>query len=315
MKSQFSPIINHVVPLTLILQNDTQAIATLSNELKIRGYAFVKLSPELVSQIDTCMKIMEAFFNLYIDRKKMFEKPPILGYFDVDHKESFRFLTGSRIDEQKMPKTFDEVKNFIHTIDQIMFALTLLCAPTLFPNIMEKTKELDIPLFNLKKQWAMFDVSKYYNDGTRSELNCKEHFDPGLLSISLRSTEPGLQLKDEFGKWIKAPEDKTIAIIWAGDAATKINPQIKHGVHRVINVLNKPRITMWHETCTSAQEFPDLIYQKKVDPYKFEGDTGISMSKSAPSMYTGPKQPVVKQPVTKQTYISELTGLPMFKYQ
>ena len=253
--TKFSPVKNYVVPLTLILQNDKEAIKTLSDELKTRGYTFVKLSPELVNQVDVCMGIIEAFFARYIDYKKAFFKAPIFGYFGVDHKESFRFLTGSRLSEQKLPTGFDEIKNLIHTIDQIMFTVTLLCSPVLFPNIMAKAKELDIPLFNLKKQWGMFDIAKYYNDGTRSELNCKEHFDPGLLSISLRSTEPGLQLKDEFGKWIKAPTDKTIAIIWAGDAATKINPNVKHGVHRVINPPTvpgdlskpKPRISMWHE--------------------------------------------------------------------
>lgn len=313
-----SPVLNHVIPLTLILQNNTEAIMTFSKELMTRGYAFVKLSLELVSQIDSCLKIIDNFFtSVPLEYKKLYAKPPIFGYFNVDHKESFRLLTGSRLDEQKIPKSFNEIKNLIHTVDQIMFALSLICSPILFPDIMKKSKELNIPLFNVKKQWAMFDFAKYYNDGSRSELNCKEHFDPGLLSISLRSTEPGLQLKDEFGKWIKTPEDKHIAIIWAGDAAHKLNPKIKHGIHRVVNsTTGRPRISMWHEICTAYQEHTELLDKdKKLDAYKFEGETGIPMSKSAPPPMssTRPKSP--KNPVKPSIPISELTGLPMFRYQ
>ena len=97
-----------------------------------------------------------------------------------------------------------------------------------------------------------------------------------------------MDLKDENGNWINPPNDDTVAIIWAGDIATKINPEIKHGIHRVINngIVN-PRIAIWHEICTSAQEHRELIYGKSdlkykslIDPVKFEGETGIPMSKS-----------------------------------
>jgi hypothetical protein len=65
----------------------------------------------------------------------------------------------------------------------------------------------------------MFDIARYHNDGSRSEMNCKEHFDPGLLSISLKSSEPGLQLKDEFGRWTKVPENDAFAVIWVTSIA------------------------------------------------------------------------------------------------
>ena len=128
----------------------------------------------------------------------------------------------------------------------------------------------------------MFDIAKYHNDGLRTKINCEEHFDPGLLSLSLRSSEPGLQLKDEFGKWIKTPDDDNIAILWTGEAATKMNPKIKPGIHRVVNptVFGKPRIAMWHEICTGKQEHKELINKKEsIDTHKFQSSTGIPMSK------------------------------------
>ena len=183
----------------------------------------------------------------------------------------------------------------------------------LFPYINEHAKSLDIPLFKEKDKWAMFDIAKYHNDGKRQKINCEEHFDPGLLSLSLRSTQPGLQLKDENGKWIKPPFAKDIAILWTGDAAVKFNPTLKRGYHRVINgELNVPRIAMWHEICISSQEHKELISKPEpekviereakkqkveyeldpkkqnikieLDPKKFEGDSGIPMSKSMSPM-------------------------------
>ena len=45
---------------------------------------------------------------------------------------------------------------------------------------------------------------------------------------------------------------------------------------------------MWHEICTTAQEHTELLAKdKKVNPYKFEGETGIPMSKSA-----SPRSPI-----------------------
>ena len=271
-----------IIPLTSILQDNQTAINAFASDLQKRGFAFVKLGPNLVNQIDLCMLIMEQFFSQQVEYKKKFVKEPIFGYFGVEHKESFRILTGSRLSEHKFPDNFDRVQNLIKIIDRIMHSLVLLCSPVLFPNVITEAKNLDIPLLNTDKSWGMFDIAKYHNDGTRTKMNCEEHFDPGLLSLSLRSTEPGLQLKDEFGRWIIPPNDKTIAIIWAGKAATLINPKIKSGVHRVVNPIKPgiPRISMWHEICTAAQEHTELIYDKKIDPIKTESKTGIPMTKS-----------------------------------
>jgi hypothetical protein len=243
--------------------------------------------------------------------KQKYFKEPIFGYFGVEHKESFRLLTGSRLKEHKFPNNFEDLTSLITKIDSIMESITLILSPTLFPNIKETAKKFKIPFFD-KNRWGMFDIAKYHNDGSRKTLNCKEHYDPGLLSLSLRSSEEGLQLKDEFGKWIKAPIANNIAILWAGKAATDINPKIKPGVHRVSNPLqsNKSRIAIWHEICTTDKEHKELIKNKRtksyepkeiriptylnhkrpfrpmiyktrqVNPYKFESSTGISMSKS-----------------------------------
>ena len=283
----YSPVKNYIISLTSLLQNNKESIDHVAESLLTRGYSFIRLPLELVQQIDTCIEIMETFFSNSLSYKKKYFKEPIFGYYGVDHKESFRLLTGTRMDEQDIPKELSKLKNLINTIDKIMYSISLILSPSLFPNLLTDGQKLNIPLFNMKNQWGMFDVAKYHNNGLRSDLNCRAHYDPGLLSLSLRSTQPGLQLKDEFNKWIKPPEDKNIAILWAGKAASDINSKIKPTIHRVISpdTIGKPRIAMWYEICTSAQEHKELIKKKsektsKIDPLKFEGKTGIPFSKS-----------------------------------
>ncbi len=278
-------ISQQIIPLKSILQNNRIAIDAFGNDLEKRGYAFIRLSPELVNLIDPCVSTIEKFFLQQLEYKKKFVKEPVFGYFGVDHKESFRILTGSRLNEHKFPEGFDNITNLVKIIDRIMHSIILLTSPVLFPNVLAESEKLDVPLLKRNKPWAMFDFSKYYNDGTRTKLNCEEHYDPGLLSFSLRSTEPGLQLKNENGRWVIPPIDKTVAIIWAGNAATIINPKIKHGIHRVVNPIKSgvPRISMWHEVCISAQEHTELLQKQKLGLSKMQSE--ISSPKIMPNSF------------------------------
>lgn len=282
-KDKFSPVKNYVVPLISLIEKDKDAITVFTDEIKTRGYAFVRLPPQMIDLIDSCLPKIENFFNSDITYKKSFHKPPIFGYFDVKHKQSFRFLTGDRLKEHRIPYFFEDVSKLIKATDALMYKLTLNCAPLLFPNLAHGVKQLDIPFFSNDKKWGMFDITSYHNDGTRKRLNCEEHFDPGLLSISLRSTQPGLQLKDEFGRWIKAPIEKHLAVIWTGEAAVKVNSELKPGVHRVVNPEEpgKPRIALWHEICRVSQEHKELLkYDRIKSAIEHEKTTGIPISKT-----------------------------------
>ena len=284
IKPLFSPVENYIIPLTSILKNNDESIKKVSDSLTLRGYTFIRLPNDLISQIDKCLIVINNFFDNTVQYKKRFFKEPIFGYFNVSHKESFRMLTGARLNEHTFPPNFDKIKDLINTVDKLIYSIAILLSPTLFPNLLSEAQKLKIPFFEMKKQWGMFDIAKYHNDGKRIQLNCKEHYDPGLLSLSLRSTEPGLQLKDEFGKWIIPPNDNTIAVLWTGNAATQMNSKIKQGVHRVVNPkVNKigmPRIAIWHEICTTTQEHTELINKTQTKAITYENNSGIPMSKS-----------------------------------
>lgn len=48
-----------------------------------------------------------------------------------------------------------------------------------------------------KQTFAVLDVAWYKNDLARKKLNCAAHHDPGVLSLHVLSSGPGLQLQDE----------------------------------------------------------------------------------------------------------------------
>jgi isopenicillin N synthase-like dioxygenase len=275
----------YIFPLDSILQNNKTVIEKFSDSIKIRGYAYVKLSPEIVGQVDECVKNIEDFFKNEKEYKELYTKKPIFGYFDAKHKESFRLLTGKRLSEHKLPIKFEQINKMSNLSDKLMHRLCRMTTPYLFPDIDEKLKQIDIPLFRFNNYWGMFDITKYKNDGSKTGLNCNAHYDPGLLSIHYRSTQPGLQLKNEHGEWISPPKDNNVAIIWAGDVATKINPDIKHGMHRVANNgIGTPRIAIWYEICSAEQEHKELITTETKELAKIEHYSGIPISKSmAPS--------------------------------
>lgn len=83
----------------------------------------------------------------------------------------------------------------------------------------------------------MFDIVHYFNtEDSRPEdvdENVAAHSDPGVFSLSLKSTAPGLQLFDpETNAWIDCPLD--VAVLWCGSAVKTLNPDMPLGLHRVV---------------------------------------------------------------------------------
>ncbi|ARF08318.1 hypothetical protein Catovirus_1_368 [Catovirus CTV1] len=82
------------------------------------------------------------------------------------------------------------------------------------------------------------------------------------------------------------PESKNVAILWAGKAANMINQQIKVGIHRVVNVPHRTRISIWHEICMATQEHKEYANKHSqeefhlIDPVKFENKLGYPITKT-----------------------------------
>lgn len=276
----------YIYSLSQLLANDAKTINGMCNDIKIRGFTFLSFASqshdELKNLVDRTVDEMNNFFTQDENYKNLYSKEPIFGYFSVPHKESYRLLTGSRMKEHRIPHNMMNTIKLAKKMDNLMLKISLGLAPTLFPDIIRDAKRYNITAFDAKNPWSMFDITKYHNNGTKKGLNCDPHTDPGLLSLHIKSTSPGLQLRDENGIWINPPSDDYVAILWTGDVAQQINPMIKPCYHRVLDSKNKniPRMGIWYEICTKEQEHTELVAVDQNVKKSKESLTGISISKT-----------------------------------
>uniref|UniRef100_A0A7S4N8D6 Isopenicillin N synthase-like Fe(2+) 2OG dioxygenase domain-containing protein n=1 Tax=Paramoeba aestuarina TaxID=180227 RepID=A0A7S4N8D6_9EUKA len=123
-------------------------------------------------------------------------------------------------------------------------------------------------------RFGMLDVAYYFNSGSFKLPNCKKHSDPGLLSLSVVSTAPGLQLfKRKSDEWVDAPTGvgNNIAVLWGGTLIETITDgRLKSGIHRVKSKPNSPpRLAMWLECICEFQDLAltaPLLQQTLVEP-------------------------------------------------
>jgi len=125
----------------------------------------------------------------------------------------------------------------------------------------EDLKQGDIPVLSdsPKENFAMLDIAYYTHEHHVSEgkeESVAAHYDPGVLSINVFSSQKGLQFRTQSGAWVDIPTDKNVGVIWAGELATTIsNGKVKQGWHRVKCIKETPiRMSVWIEACTSAQD-------------------------------------------------------------
>jgi len=154
-------------------------------------------------------------------------------------------------------------------MDDIMPKLVIVSGKILFDSNDPSAiaEQLHLPLL-LKNdgipKWAMLDVAHYFNDQSKfdesplpPDINCASHYDPGLISLSVLSTAPGLELFNPATETWTAHtgEDESLAILWCGQAASDASKGVlKPATHRVLRKVGQPRVAMWYEICTAEQE-------------------------------------------------------------
>jgi len=96
---------------------------------------------------------------------------------------------------------------------------------------------------------------------TGQGYNCAEHYDPGLYSLWVGETEPGLKLKDAEESWVSPPRPPDVMVLWVGKVAQDANSKFTPAWHRVdapprVQDTDKrpaPRLSVWSELCTANQ--------------------------------------------------------------
>jgi len=267
------------IELSALLGNDPSAISKLKESGEKLGFIFVKLTPSLVSLVEKLLPQIKYFFQEEEKHKEAFaHEDKILGYQRVNHKEGLRFLTDKSLKNCKIPPEMEDINSLINEMDVVMKKICEVISLTMFGSSTERLGEVgDLPLLKRDSpSFGMFDIAHYYNDGIHrplkeTNLNCAAHYDPGLISLNILQTYPGLQLQNpETEEWIDAPFDGSkgtsgdMGVIWFGKAASTLTDNaIKPGIHRVTypKETGTGRITMWYEVCTSAQvhSYEDLV--------------------------------------------------------
>jgi isopenicillin N synthase-like dioxygenase len=272
---------NVEVNLDKVLKKDGTEIQTLRGCLRDRGWCFVKAPPQLLQQSKQCLKVTSQFLQLSDDQKKKFSFDPYFGYFQNDNKQGFRLLTGPYLN--RMPLFDNSISTLSQMLDGLCQQLLVASGKTIFnseevlaqmiPLVAKKQKQVThefhrtlgkllpdaMARYTLMAntirrefvEYGMLDMVMY-NQNSTTDFNVKEHHDPGLFSISLGSTAPGLQMFDNTtSSWVTVPVDK--CVLWTGAMANAItNGDIRVGTHRVITA-GPPRYTLWYEVCVDSQ--------------------------------------------------------------
>jgi hypothetical protein len=226
------------------------ATEQLYSELTRRGWCFVQLNDELQQFSANCISTVKQFLEEDEAVKKQYSHGTHYGYFDNGSKEGLRVVTGQYLSQLKFPSNVEHsVVPGAKLLDNTAHQMLTRCGKRLFG------------IESVEPIVGMLDVVKYLPSKTSDRVNA--HGDPGLLSLSLGSSSPGLSMLDpETNSWIPVPNDA--AVIWCGSTATELNPEMKIGWHKVKVEQNCSRMTLWYEI--SAKDQIPATFEKEVQP-------------------------------------------------
>ena len=102
----------YIYSLKSLFGNDVKTINDMCNDIKSRGFTFLSFASydDLKKSINNSVDEMNYFFGQDNNYKTLYSKEPINGYFNVQHKENYRLLTGCRMKEHRIPN------NMVNTI-------------------------------------------------------------------------------------------------------------------------------------------------------------------------------------------------------
>ena len=294
---------HRLVDFNKLSREDSTEIDRLKDELENHGWSFIQLPNEnnqFIDKIDQIQKNLQLFFNRNSKEKSSYESKNTLGYSHINHKEGIRLLTNEHghIKDQSFPddefqQTLESVAILCHSFTYILKRILLkMCTST------DNSNEESAPL----SQWNMLDIVNYFNHRANSsaqpeigldttEVNCVPHFDPGLFSLSIFSSNEGLQLKDRLkDKWIDAPNYReinhcSIAVLWLGEAASKLTHNtFKTGIHRIIypQLEHQTRLTIWQEIPTKNQI--ETIFKQNDQSLVLPENTTVEMTNQPNSL-------------------------------
>lgn len=269
-----------IVDLRGICRDETAAIDFCIHALQTRGWVLVRLHKDLRLASNAAGEVLEQFFQAYgpeqanrndLPRAFRFPGHPLLGYDSNDpNRQAVRILTGSELHCQTLPKSLNKpLKELARLVDSKLERISNLLCPRLFGlSANDMGKSCDLPFFRKDEtNYTLMEAAYYRNNESSREVVCSSHYDPGLFSLNVFVSEPGLQFQDEHSQWHDM--DPSLGVLWTGSAAQEIQQNteitfppgfpktVTPGIHRVVRstTLNQPRLSVWSEICTKSQIF------------------------------------------------------------
>jgi len=160
------------------------------------------------------------------------------------------------------PKSLVHLDELSKELHKVIVDILNVSSKTVFGLSPEELSKKDVPILSKSdsESFGLLDIAYYTHEKFANQSAVSEsvapHFDPGILSINVLSSEQGLQFQDAAGNWVDVPIGNFVGVIWAGEMAKIIsNEKIKPGVHRVQTFPGKlTRLSIWIEACTKLQD-------------------------------------------------------------
>ncbi|KRX06101.1 hypothetical protein PPERSA_09713 [Pseudocohnilembus persalinus] len=268
---EYSPKFEELCDLNLLGNNKHPyfqvEVEKLEKNLKKNGFCFLILPLQLQEASKNLVNASkEVLGKIPQNQSGQYFAAPGFGYCDKGNKQSLTYLTGQFLQQEKEmgsicpPVQLNQQKGVNKNIQESVKNVSVLfdnASKYIFKNVpcfqkIAQNGSQEIPLLRKRvPQFGMLDVVRYQG---RSGYKVDSHVDPGIFSISVFSSDSGLQLKNSEGKWIQAPyKDKMFGIIWNGLAANRISKgEMAQGWHRVAPS-QEDRYTMWYECVVNSQ--------------------------------------------------------------
>eukprot|EP01113_Clastostelium_recurvatum_P015145 TRINITY_DN1836_c0_g1_i3.p1 TRINITY_DN1836_c0_g1~~TRINITY_DN1836_c0_g1_i3.p1 ORF type:complete len:404 (-),score=85.08 TRINITY_DN1836_c0_g1_i3:42-1253(-) len=294
----FDPAAHSIVSLSDVRAKNEGAINDLLHQMRTKGWCVVDLtmSPEFpqgyqplvqpkralgLSLAKESVGALHSFFQEDEGSKSKYTLLNGYGYSRVDHKQSLHYLSDPsymrprevKYSEPYLPPGLSFIPNLTTCMDTlVMDLIQWVFAPALSITDPTFAHRSDLPLAFFGPT-CMLDAAWYHNTRTGEhdpahppsvgtstmEVNCVPHYDPGLFSLSVYSSSPGLQLYDPGSHtWMAGPVNtvpgcEMYGVLWLGEAAhVASHGTFRVGVHRVVYG-HDSRLTLWYEACTVGQ--------------------------------------------------------------
>jgi len=251
------------ISVEYLLAGDEETTCQFTRLLETNGWCFLTLNENVEKLIDECMRNVTRFFECDRRYKTQFCYPPRYGYVSTNSKEALRLLSGGMIRTMLLPEMVES--NLIQAsemMDAVAKGIIDACGERVFglsPSNSQKRNLLPLLANELdpRDKYGMVDIVRYLNNDSNQEYNVAAHADPGLFSLSFKSTAPGLEMLElDTNTWIPVPPES--AVLWCGATAVDTSAEhIKPGWHRV-QMDARPRTTLWYEVCAFDQ-IPEVI--------------------------------------------------------